>query len=223
MGLGLGQFSSRPTHTGEVRQKAGDLSGRLPFKLHPAKFRRRKPPGRPPGVSASPERPRGSAQLVFHRLGGGPRRRKARARASAPRRNVLLFDQHRSIGLKSGTWRRVMTVLTAVSESVAPIVRRGADPHVGQRRGVRTPRPHRRGTGCRLLLRATARELGARRQREHRRTRAAYFPKWHDCATITQAQVGQVGERLNERPRKTLGHRTPNEVFYRRRPVALQS
>jgi transposase, IS30 family len=50
-----------------------------------------------------------------------------------------------------------------------------------------------------------------------------YFPKWHDFATITAAEVEQVVERLNERPRKTLGYRTPNEVFYKRRPVALQS
>lgn len=50
-----------------------------------------------------------------------------------------------------------------------------------------------------------------------------YFPKWHDFATITEAEVAQVTERLNDRPRKTLGYRTPNEVFYKRRPVALQS
>jgi IS30 family transposase len=50
-----------------------------------------------------------------------------------------------------------------------------------------------------------------------------YFPKRTDFATITQAEVEQVVERLNERPRKTLGYRTPNEVFYKRRPVALQS
>jgi IS30 family transposase len=50
-----------------------------------------------------------------------------------------------------------------------------------------------------------------------------YFPKWHDFAAITQAEVEQVMTRLNDRPRKTLGYRTPNEVFYKRRPVALHS
>jgi IS30 family transposase len=50
-----------------------------------------------------------------------------------------------------------------------------------------------------------------------------YFPKWHDFATITAAEVEQAVKRLNDRPRKTLGYRTPNEVFYKRRPVALQS
>lgn len=50
-----------------------------------------------------------------------------------------------------------------------------------------------------------------------------YFPKRHDFATITEAEVERVAERLNERPRKTLGYRTPNEVFYKRRPVALHS
>jgi transposase, IS30 family len=50
-----------------------------------------------------------------------------------------------------------------------------------------------------------------------------YFPKRADFATITQAEVEWVMERLNDRPRKTLGYRTPNEVFYKRRTVALQS
>jgi len=50
-----------------------------------------------------------------------------------------------------------------------------------------------------------------------------YFPKWHDFATITAAEVARVTELLNDRPRKTLGYRTPNEVFYKRRPVALQT
>lgn len=50
-----------------------------------------------------------------------------------------------------------------------------------------------------------------------------YFSKRHDFSAITEAEVERVMERLNERPRKTLGYRTPNEVFYKRRPVALQS
>jgi transposase, IS30 family len=50
-----------------------------------------------------------------------------------------------------------------------------------------------------------------------------YFPKRHDFSTITEAEVERVMERLNERPRKTLGYRTPNEVFYKRRLVALQT
>lgn len=50
-----------------------------------------------------------------------------------------------------------------------------------------------------------------------------YFPKHADFAMITEAEVERAMERLNNRPRKTLGYRTPNEVFYRRRPVALRS
>jgi IS30 family transposase len=50
-----------------------------------------------------------------------------------------------------------------------------------------------------------------------------YFPKRADFAEITEAEVERVMGRLNERPRKTLGYRTPNEVFHKRRPVALQS
>lgn len=50
-----------------------------------------------------------------------------------------------------------------------------------------------------------------------------YFLNRADFAVVTEAEVGRVTERLNNRPRKTLGYRTPNEVFYKRRLVALQS
>jgi IS30 family transposase len=50
-----------------------------------------------------------------------------------------------------------------------------------------------------------------------------YFPKRHDFSTITDAEIRQVMERLNNRPRKTLGFRTPNEVFFNQRTVALQT
>ncbi len=50
-----------------------------------------------------------------------------------------------------------------------------------------------------------------------------YFPKKHDFTTVTEAEVERVTERLNNRPRKTLGFRTPNEVFFKQRPVALQT
>ena len=42
-----------------------------------------------------------------------------------------------------------------------------------------------------------------------------YFPKKFDFAGITSDQVQRVAERLNNRPRKTLGYRTPNEVFFK--------
>jgi IS30 family transposase len=48
-----------------------------------------------------------------------------------------------------------------------------------------------------------------------------YFPKKHDFATITDTEVNHVLERLNNRPRKTLGYRTPTEVFFKRPLVAL--
>lgn len=50
-----------------------------------------------------------------------------------------------------------------------------------------------------------------------------YFPKKSDFSKITDRQVNQVVERLNNRPRKTLGYRTPNEVFFKRPLVALQT
>jgi len=50
-----------------------------------------------------------------------------------------------------------------------------------------------------------------------------YFPKKHDFARITNAQVERVEDLLNDRPRKTLGYRTPNEVFFKERHVALRN
>lgn len=41
-----------------------------------------------------------------------------------------------------------------------------------------------------------------------------YFPKKHDFRTITQKQVEKVMNKLNNRPRKCLGFKTPNEVFF---------
>jgi transposase, IS30 family len=40
-----------------------------------------------------------------------------------------------------------------------------------------------------------------------------YFPKGTDFATLTPARVQYVEGLLNDRPRKTLGYRSPNEVF----------
>ena len=50
-----------------------------------------------------------------------------------------------------------------------------------------------------------------------------YFPKKHDFTRITDAEVQRLAELLNNRPRKTLGFRTPNEVFFKQRSVALQT
>jgi len=49
-----------------------------------------------------------------------------------------------------------------------------------------------------------------------------YFPKKHDFRTITQQQIDNVMEKLNNRPRKCLGIKTPNQVFFGINPtVAL--
>jgi|SRR5205085_219068 len=49
-----------------------------------------------------------------------------------------------------------------------------------------------------------------------------YFPKGSDFTAITDQEVQAVAERLNERPRKTLGYQTPNAVFFNSSPVALR-
>jgi IS30 family transposase len=48
-----------------------------------------------------------------------------------------------------------------------------------------------------------------------------YFPKKSEFSKITDKQINQVVTRLNNRPRKTLGYKTPNEVFFKQPLVAL--
>jgi len=49
-----------------------------------------------------------------------------------------------------------------------------------------------------------------------------YFPKGQDFRTITQHQIEKVMDKLNNRPRKCLGIKTPNQVFFGiNPPVAL--
>ena len=46
-----------------------------------------------------------------------------------------------------------------------------------------------------------------------------YVPKGSDVRTLTNEQVQLIMNRLNNRPRKTLGYLTPNEVFYKRKKL----
>ena len=49
-----------------------------------------------------------------------------------------------------------------------------------------------------------------------------YFPKKHDFTTITEKDISMVMNKLNNRPRKCLGFKTPNQVFFGIKPsVAL--
>jgi IS30 family transposase len=54
-----------------------------------------------------------------------------------------------------------------------------------------------------------------------------YFPKGMELLEITDAQVQQAVERLNHRPRKVLGYKTPHEVLfdvelrYTQKPLAV--
>lgn len=51
-----------------------------------------------------------------------------------------------------------------------------------------------------------------------------YFPKNSDFTTITQKQINHVMDKLNNRPRKCLGIKTPNQVLLGiNPPVALAS
>jgi len=50
-----------------------------------------------------------------------------------------------------------------------------------------------------------------------------YFPKACDLRTVTDDDIQLAMNRLNNRPRKCLGYRTPNEVFFGKSSVALTS
>jgi IS30 family transposase len=44
-----------------------------------------------------------------------------------------------------------------------------------------------------------------------------YVPKGRDIRNLTEEQIEYIMDRLNNRPRKSLGFLTPNEVFYERK------
>jgi IS30 family transposase len=46
-----------------------------------------------------------------------------------------------------------------------------------------------------------------------------YVPKGSDVRPLTEQQVLHIMDRLNNRPRKSLGYLTPNEVFYKRKKL----
>jgi len=48
-----------------------------------------------------------------------------------------------------------------------------------------------------------------------------YFPKKSEFSKITDRQIRKVEDRLNQRPRKTLGYKTPHEIFFKLPLVAL--
>ena len=50
-----------------------------------------------------------------------------------------------------------------------------------------------------------------------------YLPKGADLTELSQRECTRIAEKLNNRPRKRLGFRTPNEIYYGVSRVALQS
>ncbi|MCP3668039.1 MAG: IS30 family transposase [Gammaproteobacteria bacterium] len=51
-----------------------------------------------------------------------------------------------------------------------------------------------------------------------------YFPKGSDFTPITKKEINQTMDKLNNRPRKYLGMKTPNQVFLEiNPPVELAS
>ena len=50
-----------------------------------------------------------------------------------------------------------------------------------------------------------------------------YFPKGTDLSELTAAELQRVEDLLNNRPRKTLGYRTPNEIFFKQKTVLTKA
>lgn len=50
-----------------------------------------------------------------------------------------------------------------------------------------------------------------------------YLPKGTSFKNLTQAQLDRIVEKINTRPRKCLGYRTPNEVFQEHRELHLRA
>jgi len=48
-----------------------------------------------------------------------------------------------------------------------------------------------------------------------------YFPKKMPFTEITDEQIQAVEDKLNSRPRKTLGYQTPKELFFKEQEIAL--
>jgi len=48
-----------------------------------------------------------------------------------------------------------------------------------------------------------------------------YFPKGSDFSKITEREIQQAIARLNNRPRKRLNYRTPQQVFFKEQKIAL--
>ena len=48
-----------------------------------------------------------------------------------------------------------------------------------------------------------------------------YFPKGSDFSKITEANIKRATARLNNRPRKGLNYRTPQQVFFKEQKIAL--
>jgi IS30 family transposase len=51
-----------------------------------------------------------------------------------------------------------------------------------------------------------------------------YIPKGKDIDTLSDEYVAEIVEKINNRPRKRLGFKTPNQLFIgHQQPVALAS
>ncbi len=43
-----------------------------------------------------------------------------------------------------------------------------------------------------------------------------YYPKKSDFSVITEEELKEVENKLNNRPRKRFGYKTPNEIFFQK-------
>jgi hypothetical protein len=91
-----------------------------------------------------------------------------------------------------------------------------ADGHadVGSRLGTRRPSHLLDRDGCAGVLLRPAESVAARHEREHQRgLLRQYFPRCTDLSGYSQRYLDAIARRLNTRPRKTLGYRTPADIL----------
>jgi len=50
-----------------------------------------------------------------------------------------------------------------------------------------------------------------------------YIPKGTSGSHLSLGQIQRIADRINDRPRKCLGFRTPNEVLFNKPPIALRT
>ena len=97
--------------------------------------------------------------------------------------------------------------ITSLPSPAAPVH------HLGPGQGDGRTRPLQRGDGGAGLLLRSPQPLAAWQQREHQRAAAPVLPRSTDFRALTQRDLDAVAAELNDRPRQTLGWKSPCQAL----------